>query len=122
MAKKLFRSRQDKMIGGVCGGLAQYLDIDPTIVRVIGAILIFFTYGVGLAAYILAWILVPEDPGYGEGSGSVDPDQRRKLIGGVLIGIGGLLFLGRFFPWFDFKVVLAIVLVAAGVYIIVHKR
>ena len=122
MAKKLFRSTSDKMIGGVCGGLAQYLEIDSTIVRIISAIIIFFSWGVGLAAYIVAWIIVPEDAGYAQGSGGTDPEQRRKLIGGILIGVGVVVFLGRMFAWFDFKVVMAIVLVAAGVYIIVQKR
>ena len=122
MAKKLFRSTTDKMIGGVCGGIAQYLEIDSTIVRIISAVIILFTYGAGLAAYIVAWILVPEDEGYAEGSGSVDPEQRRKLIGGILIGVGVVVFLGRMFAWFDFKAVMAIVLVAAGVYILVQKR
>lgn len=122
MAKKLFRSTTDKMIGGVCGGLAQYFEIDSTVVRILSAIIIFFTWGVGLAAYIVAWIIVPEDAGYGEGSSGVDPEQRRKLIGGILIGVGVVVFLGRMFAWFDFKIVMAVVLVAAGVYILVQKR
>lgn len=122
MAKKLFRSTSDKMIGGVCGGLAQYLEMDATIVRVISAVVIVFTNGVGLLAYILGWILLPEDAGYGAGDGSSDPEQRRKLIGGILIGVGCLLFLWRFIGWFDFRIIMAIALVAAGVYIIVRKR
>ena len=122
MAKKLFRSTADKMIGGVCGGLAQYLEIDSTVVRILSAIIILFTHGVGLAAYIVAWILVPEDSGYAGGSSRVDPEQRRKLIGGLLIGVGVVVFLGQMFAWFDFKIVMAIVLVAAGVYIIVREK
>lgn len=120
MAKKLYRSTSDKIIGGVCGGVAQYIELDPTIVRIIWAILVFL-YGVGLFAYIVMWIIVPEGDNYGGGS-HTDPEERRRLIGGILIGVGGLLFLGRFFSWFDFRVVLAILLVAAGVYIIVRKR
>jgi len=122
MAKKLFRSTTDKMIGGVCGGLARYLDIDSTVVRILSAVIILFTYGVGLAAYIVAWIVVPEDAGYGEGASGVDPEQRRKLIGGILIGVGVVVFLGRMFAWFDFKIVMAVVLVAAGVYILARKK
>jgi len=122
MAKKLFRSTTDKMIGGVCGGLAQYLEMDSTVVRILSAIIILFTQGVGLAVYIIAWILVPEDSGYTEDSSRVDPEQRRRLIGGILIGVGVVVFLVRMFAWFDFKVVMAIALVAAGVYILVRKR
>ena len=59
MAKKLYRSNEDRMIAGVCGGIAEYFNIDSTIVRLILLILVF-AYGTGLFAYILAWIIVPE--------------------------------------------------------------
>jgi len=58
--KKLFRSRKDRILGGVCGGLGNYLNVDPVLVRVVWAIL-FFAAGVGLLAYILAWIIIPEE-------------------------------------------------------------
>ena len=58
MAKKLYRSRSDRMIAGVCGGLAEYFDIDPTIVRVI-AVLTIFLGSLGIWAYIILAIVVP---------------------------------------------------------------
>ncbi len=58
--KRLFRSRKDRIIGGVCGGLGNYLNIDPVLVRVVWAIL-FFAAGAGFLAYILAWIIIPEE-------------------------------------------------------------
>ena len=58
MEKKLFRSRTDRKIWGVCGGLAKYLGIDPTIVRVIAVVSIFFSF-LGVIAYIVMAILVP---------------------------------------------------------------
>ena len=58
--KRLFRSRKDRILGGVCGGLGNYLNIDPVLVRVVWAIL-FFAAGAGLLAYILAWIIIPEE-------------------------------------------------------------
>lgn len=61
-AKKLERSTTDKMLGGVCGGLADYLGVDATLVRIITAALVIFT-GVGPIAYILAWILMPASSG-----------------------------------------------------------
>ncbi len=61
-AKKLERSTTDKMLGGVCGGLADYLGVDATLVRIITAALVIFT-GVGPIAYILAWILMPAASG-----------------------------------------------------------
>lgn len=58
MEKRLYRSRSDRMIWGVCGGLAEYFDIDPTIVRLI-AILLVFAGGLGILAYIILAIVVP---------------------------------------------------------------
>ncbi len=58
MAKRLYRSRSDRMIWGVCGGLAKYFDIDPTIVRIV-AILSIFLSGFGILAYIILAIVVP---------------------------------------------------------------
>ncbi|MBN1197829.1 MAG: PspC domain-containing protein [Bacteroidales bacterium] len=57
--KRLYRSQKDKVIGGVCGGLGNYLNIDPVLIRVAWAVL-FFAGGMGLLAYILAWIIIPE--------------------------------------------------------------
>ncbi|HLV10659.1 MAG TPA: PspC domain-containing protein [Halanaerobiales bacterium] len=59
MSKKIYRSKTDKMIGGVCGGLAEYFDIDPTLVR-LALLLLFFARGTGLLVYIIAWIIIPE--------------------------------------------------------------
>lgn len=58
MAKKLYRSRTDRMIWGVCGGLGKFFDIDPTIIRVIAVVSILFS-GVGIIAYIVMAIVVP---------------------------------------------------------------
>jgi phage shock protein PspC (stress-responsive transcriptional regulator) len=59
MAKKLYRSTTDKMLGGIAGGLAEYFDIDSTLVRVL-FILTVFLGGGGIIAYIIFWIIVPE--------------------------------------------------------------
>lgn len=59
--KRLMRSRYDKKIAGVCGGFARYLDIDPTLVRLIWLLFVFFGGG-GLLAYIIAWIVMPLEP------------------------------------------------------------
>ncbi len=60
-AKKLMRSRKDEKIAGVCGGFAEYLDIDSTLVRLLWVALVFFV-GWGVIAYIIAWIVMPEEP------------------------------------------------------------
>jgi phage shock protein C len=61
MEKRLHRSRTEKMVGGVCGGLAEYFAVDPTLVR---AIWVVFTLlgGAGLLAYIILWVIMPLDP------------------------------------------------------------
>ena len=61
MNKKLYRSYKDKMLGGVAGGLAEYFAIDPTLVRIIFVVSLF-AGGAGVLAYIILWIVVPEEP------------------------------------------------------------
>jgi phage shock protein C len=58
MQRKLYRSRNDSRIAGVCGGLGEYLDIDPTLVRLI-FVLLALTGGHGVLLYIILWLLVP---------------------------------------------------------------
>lgn len=61
-AKKLYRSRSDQMIAGVCGGLGQYLNIDPTLIRLIFVLLVLFGVGSGLLIYLALMIVVPLEP------------------------------------------------------------
>lgn len=61
--KKLMRSGKDQKIGGVCAGVTHYFDIDPTIVRVIWAVLAF-CYGTGVLAYIILWLIAPVSTEY----------------------------------------------------------
>lgn len=63
MKKKLYRSTQDKKIAGVCGGVAEYLNIDSTLVRLIWALLTLFA-GASIWIYIIAAFVMPENPGY----------------------------------------------------------
>jgi phage shock protein C len=56
--KKLMRSSNNKMIAGVCGGLADYLNLDPTVVRLI-FMLLFFLAGHGLLVYLILWLVMP---------------------------------------------------------------
>lgn len=63
MAKKLYRSNTDKKIAGVCGGIAEYFDIDATIIRIIFLILLFPGGFPGLVPYLILWVLIPEAPG-----------------------------------------------------------
>jgi phage shock protein PspC (stress-responsive transcriptional regulator) len=59
MAKKLYKNPSKKKIAGVCQGVAEYFDIDPTIVRILWFVVSWF-YGVGVGIYILMWIILPD--------------------------------------------------------------
>lgn len=63
--KRLFRSKKEKMLGGICGGLGEYADIDPTLLRLLLVILVVFSWGMFLIIYIAAWIIIPPAPDQG---------------------------------------------------------
>lgn len=84
-SRRLFRNPNDKVIGGVCSGIANYFDIDPVIIRLVFAVL-FLTAGVGLLAYILAWIIIPtprtpEDMSYMSGGRPMDFHTLKRNVG-----------------------------------------
>ncbi len=60
--KKLYRSNTDKMIAGVCGGLGTYFNVDPTLIRLIFALLVVFGVGSGILLYIILAIIMPLEP------------------------------------------------------------
>lgn len=70
--QRLYRNPFDKVLGGVCSGIANYFDIDPVILRLIFAVL-FLTFGIGLLAYIIAWIVIPM---------AKTPEELRYMSGG----------------------------------------
>ena len=61
MSKRLYKSRDDRMLSGVCGGIAEYFDIDPTLVR-LGWALFCALGGSGILVYIIAAVIIPEQP------------------------------------------------------------
>jgi len=62
MEKRLYRSRKDRYIAGVCGGIAEYFHIDPVIVRIIAFILLLPGGLPGLVPYLILWVIIPENP------------------------------------------------------------
>ena len=60
--KRLYRSRKDRILGGVCGGLGIYFDIDPVIIRLLCLLLTFAGMGLGILVYLIAWIIIPLEP------------------------------------------------------------
>jgi phage shock protein C len=57
--KKLYRSKKNRNLAGVCGGVGEFLNVDPTIIRILW-ILFSLAYGTGILAYIICWLIIPE--------------------------------------------------------------
>ncbi len=60
--RRLYRSNSDKMLCGVCGGIAEYFDVDPTLIRLLWAAACMFSCGTGLLAYLVAAVIIPVRP------------------------------------------------------------
>jgi phage shock protein PspC (stress-responsive transcriptional regulator) len=88
--RRLYRSRSDRMLGGVCGGLADYLRVDPVIVRV-ATVALVFAGGAGILLYLAALLLVPNEPV--DGAAPEGPRRTAAVVGAVFLicAIGVLL-------------------------------
>ncbi|HQX95984.1 MAG: PspC domain-containing protein [Chitinophagaceae bacterium] len=84
---RLYRDSSDKFIGGVCSGIAAYMNVDPAIVRILFAIITFGGFGLGFLAYIILWIILPTKDldGYSGKRLYRNPDD--KMLGGVAGGL-----------------------------------
>ncbi|MFN3666591.1 MAG: PspC domain-containing protein [Sediminibacterium sp.] len=108
---RLYRDDNEKIIGGVCGGLANYLRIDPTIVRLVFA-LITFMGGSGILLYILFWIILPSRPLEGVSSTKrLYRNPEEKVVAGVASGIASYFNIAVWVPRliFAFPLVLGII-------------
>ena len=151
MNKKLYRSVKDKMLGGVAGGLAEYFGIDPTLVRVLFVISLLFG-GAGIIAYIILWIIVPEEPievQYRKTYPPSNPEEssesstqknindaerayqtakdsqrhkRNSFAGVILIVIGFIFLADNFIPRFHFSHFWPLVLVLIGIVLLINSR
>jgi phage shock protein C len=81
--KQLTLSGTDKKIAGVCGGIAEYLDVDPTVVRLLWVALSVVPGGLvgGVLAYVLAWIIIPKSPAFASTAAGVAPAQPHPKAG-----------------------------------------
>jgi len=133
MKDRLYRSRRVRVFGGVAGGLAQYFNLDPILIRVL-FVLITILHGFGILLYIILWIVVPEEPF--ELAYKVKPDEPttnntqsetgsvpseikksgsgRIVIGVILIALGIIFLADRILPWFDFRDAFPIVFILIG--------
>jgi len=138
MRDRLYRTRRVKVLGGVAGGLAQYFNIDPIIVRILFVVFALM-HGMGLLLYIILWIVVPEEPfelaypikndetktdGQSTEASSMNFDgvpaevkkngSGRVIAGTILIALGVIFFADRFIPTFDFRDIVPIAFVLLG--------
>jgi phage shock protein C len=116
----LRRSRAERVIGGVCGGLGRYLDVDPVLLR-IAFVVLALAGGGGVLLYIVAWILIPEER-EGEELGTARPpaaDATRLIVGGTLIALGTILLLNIGFPRLG-RYFWPLALIAVGVAVVVQ--
>ncbi|MCB2201039.1 PspC domain-containing protein [bacterium] len=116
--KRLFRSRRDRVIGGVCGGAGGYLNIDPVVLRIIWLAAVLLG-GVGLIAYLIAWILIPEAP-EGRDPGKVERETDGVRILAVILIVISLIWLasrifGHSFHWVHIGWIGPAALIALGV-------
>ena len=111
--RRLLRSRDDRVIGGVAGGLGAYLGIDPVIVRLVFVVLALAGGG-GILAYIIAWIVIPEAPEGGASAPERASHSAPILAGLVLVALGGLLLVDQLLPAFSWRYVGPVLLILFG--------
>jgi phage shock protein PspC (stress-responsive transcriptional regulator) len=141
--KRLYRSRKNSVIGGVCGGLGDYFDVDPVLIRIIWAVSVLVG-GVGVVAYVIAWIAIPQDSKVEAGEteerekGSehqatgdspirdesfLEERRKRRRTGGglILIGAGVLLLVSNFSPWFGIEKFWPLILIGIGIAVLIGQ-
>lgn len=123
--RRLYKSRQNRIIDGVCGGIAEYFEVDPTIVRLLW-VLITLLGGSGIILYILAMIIMPANPNQVAGVQaspvpSTGTSDRKRFFGVMMILVGAFLLLLNLgwisgFPWWGFsgRIMLPVLLILLG--------
>jgi phage shock protein C len=117
------RSRRDRVVGGVCGGIARYLDVDPLLLR-IAAVALALSGGLGMLAYVVAWIAIPEAD-EDEPERAAPPADRHSVavaVGAALVGLGALLMVREIAPWFGAGLFWPLVTVAVGAAVLISAR
>lgn len=126
--KRLERDLQNKVLGGVCSGLGNYFDMDPTFWRVLFFVLFLFGCS-GLLIYIILWIAMPSAkyiPGAEvmtnpqESSPEADRKKNSNMAAGLtLIGIGAISLVARYIPQFNWRTAWPILLIVLGIILII---
>ncbi len=123
---RLTRPRDDRVIAGVCGGVGRYFGVDPVLVRVATVVFVLLA-GTGLLAYLIAWIVIPEEdpsaPGQDPRPVRVGSERTSATVFGlVLIGVGGVLLLDRLFPFLSWRYLGPVLLIMIGVAILARRE
>lgn len=134
MEKKLLRSKKDRMIAGVCGGLGEYFNVDSSVIRLL-AVLITLLGGSGVVAYIVLWIVIPEEGELAKKDDKEEPKKEetkgteveccagegsgRLVFGIVLIALGGLFLLDDL--WRPFVKLWPLILIILGIWMLVRR-
>lgn len=145
MAKRLYRSRQEKVLAGVCGGIGEYLAVDPTVIRLAFVLLVFVSHGLAIPAYLLGWIIIPREPLPGvvppvsapapqkavepapthvQATPTEPPKERStfvKILPGVLLVVFGLVALGNHYWWWRWVDIFPVALILLGLYFILRQ-
>jgi len=127
--KRLYRSRRDRMISGVCAGVAEYFNLDPAIVRIVWVLACLFG-GAGVILYLAAMLIIPLNPQPTELKKKQRNSDAKALIGGLLIVLGAIIFAGHWgcalTPWvwgFAWGILGPIILILAGLALIfLHRK
>ncbi len=136
---RLTRSKSDKVIAGVCGGLGAYLDIDSTLVRLAFVILLFAS-GIGLPIYVILWIIMPEADSDSHFDGEVIQKNLGEIGDSISSGLAGidrratvgilLVLLGAFFlfnqlgwlNWISGAVFWPLVIIGFGIFMLIKRN
>jgi len=128
MNKKLKRSRSNRVIAGVCGGVGEYFNIDPVVVRIIWVLIAFMPGGPGFLAYLVCALIIPEDDGviYQEEDNEVNTNNTIMFLGIAFIVIGGIMLAKIIWPQFAFRVMnigkyWPVLFIIFGIYIIANQ-
>ena len=116
---RLYRSNTELKVAGVCGGLGQYLQVDPTLVRLFFVFLAFYNL-LGVWVYAVLALTVPKAPeGEGENVAINDNSDAKRFIGAAMVIMGILALISKlnisWFGWFNFNILLPILMILVGV-------
>lgn len=137
--QRLVRSDSEKVIAGVCGGIAMYLQIDPLLVR-IAFLLLIPASGLGPLLYLILMVIMPRESDlqtaprayvqenlasmgqtFSESIDKMSQSEKRPVVGGAILILLGVFFLFSNFGWFDAGIFWSLLLVAVGLFILLRR-